>query len=61
MNKRVVLHYLRRFRSGRQYRGGSHVARYNHGPGIAWKEWRNDRAERLKRSLINVTLALPSS
>lgn len=57
----VVFRYLRRFRGGLWYRGGSHVARYDHGPGIAWKDWRNDRAEGLKCSLINVTLALPSS
>lgn len=57
----VVFRYLRRFRGGLWYRGGSHVARYDYGPGIAWKEWRNDRAEGLQCSLINVTLALPST
>lgn len=32
----VAWHYLRRVRGGTWYRGGSHVARLNYGPGIAF-------------------------
>lgn len=37
--------WLNRFVGGYWYHGGSHVARLNYGPGIAFTKYRNDRAD----------------
>ena len=38
----IAYRYLRRFVGGQWHRGGYHVARYNHGPGIGFPGWTND-------------------
>lgn len=58
----VAWRYLRRVRGGTWHKGGSHVARLNFGPGIAFPDGRgSDRDERCWPELINVTLALPEN
>jgi hypothetical protein len=39
----LVSRYLRRFTCGPWHRGGSHVARFHGGPGIGFRNFRNDR------------------
>lgn len=53
----VVRRYLRRARhadSRPWHAGGYHVARLDYGPGIAWKQWRNDQAQPVQCHLINL-------
>ena len=58
----VVYRWLRRHRGGYWYRGGSHVARLNGGPGIGFLAWQNDRAERIRVTLIEQSVpSWPSS
>ena len=59
--RNVAWRYLRRVRPGVWFRGGSHVARLNFGPGMAFEGWVNDRAVSVVPTLINVTLALPAA
>jgi hypothetical protein len=44
----VVFRFLRRYRKGEWYRGGSHVARLFSGPGIGFRGFRNDRRQKIK-------------
>lgn len=59
--RHLARRFLRRIRGGEWYIGGSHIARLENGPGIAWRDFKNDRSEPLQCFLINATLQLPSS
>lgn len=49
----VIHRYLTRFTTGPWHRGGHHVARYYGGPGIGFRNFRNDRRNKLKPITIN--------
>lgn len=50
----VSWRFLRLFAGGDWHRGGSHVARYNGGPGIGFPGWSNDRAQKIQAITIRV-------
>ncbi len=49
----IVARYLRRHSKGAWYRGGHHIARYHAGPGIGFRNFRNDRRAKLQPITIN--------
>ncbi len=49
----IVFRYLRRFRKGDWHRGGSHVARLDFGPGIGFRNFRNDRRHKIQPILLD--------
>lgn len=49
----VIERFLRRFTQGPWHRGGHHVARYHGGPGIGFRNFRNDRRNQLRPITLN--------
>jgi hypothetical protein len=49
----VIARYLRRKTQGPWHRGGSHIARLHHGPGIGIQQFRNDRRTKIQAIVLN--------